>query len=74
LEQNPEAQEVFVQLAYAIGYDEPLQATAVIDGKETKIQGYDLSPQGIIEFLSLRRPIFADTAAFGHMGAGFTWK
>src|SRR5210317_873753 len=74
LEQNQEAQEVFVQLAYAIGYDEPLQATAVIDGKETKIQGYDLSPQGIIEFLSLRRPIFADTAAFGHMGAGFTWK
>jgi S-adenosylmethionine synthetase len=74
LEQNPEAHEVFVQLAYAIGYDEPLQATAVIDGKETKIQGYDLSPQGIIEFLSLRRPIFADTSAFGHMGAGFTWK
>jgi S-adenosylmethionine synthetase len=74
LEQNPEAQEVFVQLAYAIGYDEPLQATAVIDGKETKIQGYDLSPQGIIEFLSLRRPIFAETAAFGHMGAGFSWK
>jgi S-adenosylmethionine synthetase len=74
LEQNSEAQEVFVQLAYAIGYDEPLQATAVIDGKETKIQGYDLSPHGIIEFLSLRRPIFADTAAFGHMGAGFTWK
>jgi S-adenosylmethionine synthetase len=74
LEQNSEAQEVFVQLAYAIGYDEPLQSTAVIDGKETKIQGYDLSPQGIIEFLSLRRPIFADTAQFGHMGAGFTWK
>jgi S-adenosylmethionine synthetase len=74
LEQNPEAQEVFVQLAYAIGYDEPLQATAVIDGKETKIQGYDLSPQGIIEFLSLRRPIFGKSAAFGHMGAGFSWK
>jgi S-adenosylmethionine synthetase len=74
LEQNPEAQEVFVQLAYAIGYDEPLQATAVIDGKETKIQGYDLSPQGIIDFLGLRRPIFSETAAFGHMGCGFSWK
>src|SRR6056300_1148213 len=74
LEQNPEAQEVFVQLAYAIGYDEPLQATAVIDGKETKIQGYDLSPQGIIDFLKLRTPIFSETAAFGHRGAGFTWK
>ena len=74
LEQRPEVNEVFVQLAYAIGYDEPLQATAVVDGKEEKIQGYDLSPQGIIEFLSLRRPIFSDTAAFGHMGAGFSWK
>jgi S-adenosylmethionine synthetase len=74
LEQNPEAQEVFVQLAYAIGYDEPLQATAVIDGKETKIQDYDLSPQGIIDFLKLREPIFSQTAAFGHMGAGFSWK
>lgn len=69
-----QADEVFVQLAYAIGYDEPLQATAVVDGKEEKIQGYDLSPQGIIEFLSLRRPIFAETASFGHMGAGFSWK
>lgn len=74
LEQRPEVNEVFVQLAYAIGYDEPLQATAVVDSKEEKIQGYDLSPQGIIEFLSLRRPIFAETASFGHMGAGFSWK
>lgn len=74
LEQNPEAQEVFVQLAYAIGYDEPLQATAVIDGKETKIQGYDLSPSGIIDFLKLREPIFSETAKFGHMGCGFSWK
>ena len=74
LEQRPDVNEVFVQLAYAIGYDQPLQATAVVDGKEEKIQGYDLSPQGIIEFLSLRRPIFSDTATFGHMGAGFSWK
>jgi S-adenosylmethionine synthetase len=74
LEQRPEVNEVFVQLAYAIGYDQPLQATAVVDGNEEKIQGYDLSPQGIIEFLSLRRPIFSETAAFGHMGAGFSWK
>ena len=74
LEQNQEAQEAFVQLAYAIGYDEPLQATAVIDGKETKIQGYDLSPNGIIDFLKLREPIFSETAKFGHMGCGFSWK
>jgi len=74
LEQNQEAQEVFVQLAYAIGYDQPLQATAVIDGVETPIEGYDLSPKRIIEFLDLRKPQFAKTAEFGHMGNGFSWK
>ena len=74
LEQRPEVNEVFVQLAYAIGYDQPLQATAVVDGVEEKIEGYDLSPRGIIDFLKLREPIFSQTAAFGHMGAGFNWK
>ena len=74
LEQDETRKEVFVQLAYAIGYDEPLQATAVIDGVETEIKGYDLSPQGIIDFLKLREPIFSETAKFGHMGCGFSWK
>ena len=74
LEQRPEVQEVFVQLAYAIGYDQPLQATAIVDGVEEKIQGYDLSPSGIIDFLKLREPIFSNTAQFGHMGADFSWK
>jgi len=68
------AQEVIVQLAYAIGYDQPLQASAVVDGQHEFINGYDLSPQGIIDFLELRKPIFSDTAQFGHMGAGFNWK
>jgi len=66
--------ETFVTLAYAIGYDEPLQATVRCDGYEMKIEGYDLSPQGIIEFLDLRKPIFKETATFGHMGCGFNWK
>ena len=74
LEQDETRNEVFVQLAYAIGYDQPLQATAVIDGVETPIEGYDLSPQGIINFLELRKPIFSQTAKFGHMGCGFSWK
>ena len=74
LEQRPEVQEVMIQLAYAIGYDQPLQATAVIDGVETPIEGYDLSPKGIIDFLELRKPIFGETAKFGHMGCGFSWK
>jgi S-adenosylmethionine synthetase len=74
LEQNPNTQEVFVQLAYAIGYNQPLQSTAVIDGVETKIEGYDLTPKGIIDFLDLRKPIFSETASFGHMGSNFNWK
>lgn len=68
------AQEVIVQLAYAIGYNEPLQASAVVDGEHEFIKGYDLSPKGIIDFLELKKPIFSDTASFGHMGAGFSWK
>ncbi len=74
LEERPEVQEVMVQLAYAIGYDQPLQATAIVDGEHEFIKGYDLSPKGIINFLELRKPIFGDSAAFGHMGAGFKWK
>jgi S-adenosylmethionine synthetase len=74
LEQRPEVQEVMVQLAYAIGYDQPLQATAIVDGEHEFIKGYDLSPKGIIDFLELRNPIFGRTAGFGHMGAGFNWK
>ena len=74
LEKRPEVKEVMVQLAYAIGYDQPLQATAIVDGEHEFIKGYDLSPKGIIDFLELRKPIFSNTAAFGHMGAGFKWK
>lgn len=74
LEQRPEVQEVMVQLAYAIGYDQPLQATAIVDGNHEFIKGYDLSPIGIINFLELRNPIFGKTAEFGHMGREFSWK
>ena len=74
LEQRPEVNEVMVQLAYAIGYDQPLQATAIVDGEHEFIKGYDLSPKGIIDFLELRKPIFGESASFGHMGAGFSWK
>ena len=74
LEKRPEVKEVMVQLAYAIGYDQPLQATAIVDGEHEFIKGYDLSPKGIIDFLELKKPIFSNTAAFGHMGAGFNWK
>ncbi len=74
LEERPEVKEVMIQLAYAIGYDQPLQATAIVDGEHEFIKGYDLSPKGIIDFLELTKPIFGKTAGFGHMGAGFNWK
>ena len=68
-----DAKEVFVQLAYAIGYDKPLQASALIDGKHEFVKGYNLTPQGIIDFLDLKKPIYEYTASFGHFGRNTTW-
>lgn len=67
------ADEVFVRLAYAIGHPEALEQTVIIDGKTEKITGYDLTPQGIINFLNLKRPIYEPTARYGHFGEGFDW-
>lgn len=67
------AKEVYCYLAYAIGVAEPVQATVVVDGKEEQVEGYDLTPKGIIESLDLRKPQFAETAKWGHFGNGFKW-
>ena len=67
------AHEVLVRLAYAIGHDQPLEKTVIIDGKPEEIDGYDLSPRGIIKFLNLKRPIYEATAKWGHYGEGFDW-
>lgn len=67
------AKEVLVRLAYAIGYAEPLEKTVVVDGKPEEIEGYDLTPNGIIKYLDLRRPIYSKTAEYGHFGNGFDW-
>ena len=67
------AREVFVRLAYAIGVAEPLEKTVIIDGKPEEIEGYDLTPAGIIRELNLRRPIYEPTARYGHFGEGFDW-
>ena len=69
-----QADEVLVRLAYAIGYDQPIETTAIVDGVERHIEGYDLSPNGIIKQLDLKRPIYAKTAEWGHFGhAEFSW-
>ena len=67
------AHEVLVRLAYAIGKAEPLEKTVIIDGKPEEIEGYDLTPRGIIKFLDLKRPIYEQTARYGHYGEGFDW-
>lgn len=67
------AHEVFVRLAYAIGHDQPLEASVIIDGQPEVITGYDLTPQGIIQHLDLLRPIYEPTARYGHFGEGFDW-
>lgn len=75
-----------VQLAYAIGVAEPVSVmvdtfgTATIpEEKITAIvrDTFSLTPKGIIEALDLRKPIYKQTAAYGHFGrtgAGFTWE
>ena len=74
---NNDAEEVYVYLAYAIGYDKPVQSTVVVDGKEFKIRfnshDYDLTPNGIIKTLGLQEPKFEKTAEWGHMGTEQTW-
>lgn len=68
-----DAEEVLVRLAYAIGHDQPLEATAIVDGRLYEIDGYDLSPKGIIKYLDLKTPQFFETAKWGHMGNNFNW-
>lgn len=77
-----QAHEVFVRLAYAIGLPEPLEHTVIIDGQPEQIpllqdanntKAYDLTPQGIINFLNLKRPFYEATARYGHFGEGFDW-
>ena len=75
-----------VQLAYAIGVAEPVSVmvntfgTGVIpEEKITRLirAHFKLTPRAIIDHLKLRRPIYRNTAAFGHFGRseeGFTWE
>ncbi len=72
-ENTGQPHEVLVRLAYAIGYDQPLEKTVIIDGHPEEITGYDLTPQGIINYLKLKRPIYERTARYGHYGHAFPW-
>ena len=78
-----------IQLAYAIGVSKPLSIyVALFDGNDEKSKhvenlikdNFDLSPRGIREMLSLNKPIYECTAAYGHFGrkpgsdGSFSWE
>jgi S-adenosylmethionine synthetase len=78
-----------IQLSYAIGVARPLSlyvdcagTAKVAEARIEKLLGevMDLSPRGIREHLSLNRPIYARTSAYGHFGrapepdGGFSWE
>jgi S-adenosylmethionine synthetase len=47
----------------------------IVDGKQQVVEGYDLTPKGIIKFLDLKRPIYEPTARYGHFGhPEFAWE
>jgi len=80
------AEKCTVQLAYAIGVAEPVSVlidthdTGRVDEQklsEVVRKNFALTPTGIIEALDLRRPIFKETAKFGHFGRKndeFSWE
>ena len=76
-------------MSYAIGVSKPLSIFVdLFDGDEEKAQdvqkliqdNFDLSPRGIREMLSLNKPIYECTAAYGHFGrkpdskGSFSWE
>lgn len=80
------AEKCLVQLAYAIGVADPVSVLVDTSGtgrlgeKELAAlvrEHFRLTPSGIIEDLRLRRPVYKETAAYGHFGRegdGFTWE
>jgi len=80
------AQRCEVQVAYAIGVARPVSVLVETFGTERVDRAriakavdslFDLRPAAIIRDLDLRRPIYRDTAAYGHFGRtshGFTWE
>ncbi len=80
------AEKCELQVAYAIGVKDPLSIYVNTFGtgklpedRLTEIvrEHFDFSPLGIIDHLRLRRPIFSETAAYGHFGRSgeaFSWE
>ena len=83
------ADKCLIQLAYAIGVSKPLSIYVDLfandEEKNSHVEklikeNFDLSPRGIREMLSLNKPIYQKTAAYGHFGrepeadGSFSWE
>ena len=77
------AEKCEIQLSYAIGVAEPTSvmvdtkgtAVADLDFDEIVRENFKLTPDGIIETLDLRHPIYKQTAKYGHFGIeGLPWE
>lgn len=81
------ADRALVQVAYAIGVSEPMSFLVDTFGTNKVDQDaitkavneiFDMRPKAIVQRLDLLRPIYKDTAAYGHFGRtsdnGFTWE
>jgi S-adenosylmethionine synthetase len=80
------ADEIEVQVAYAIGISQPVSVNVNSFGtgkipdeaiKQIIVSHFDLRPRAIVQQLNLLRPIYLETAAYGHFGReldNFTWE
>ncbi|PSN18452.1 methionine adenosyltransferase, partial [filamentous cyanobacterium CCP5] len=80
------AERCEIQVSYAIGVAEPTSIStntfgtgklADADISALVREHFDLRPQGLIDMLNLRRPIYRQTATYGHFGRelpDFTWE
>jgi S-adenosylmethionine synthetase len=80
------ATKCLIQISYAIGVAEPTSVWVttygtgkISDDKISELvrKHFDLRPKGIVNMLNLLRPIYLNTAAYGHFGReepGFTWE
>ena len=81
---NEYADRCTVQLAYAIGYSDPVSIMIDRHGTADKANdarlleivksNFDLTPKGIIDSLDLKKPIYRETSAYGHFGREFPWE
>jgi S-adenosylmethionine synthetase len=75
-----------IQVSYAIGVAEPTSISVntfgtgkLADARIAELvrEHFDLRPRGLVDMLDLKRPIYRQTAAYGHFGRelpDFTWE